>query len=75
MQDGHSSKTQGRAPRRGWGRAGAPQLPVGTSPGWGLVSCLPAVSLADPFTNSFFSLGCFFVQVGVPPGPGFGCWL
>lgn len=40
----------------GQGRGLGQQLLVDTSPGWGLVLCLPALSLADHITNIFFFL-------------------
>lgn len=70
MQDGHSTKTRGRAPRhscawlgQGWGLG--QQLPVDTSPGWGLVLCLPALSLAHHITNIFSLRG-----LHLPPSRG-----
>lgn len=54
MQDGHTSKTQGRSLSCGQVRAGA-AAPCGHQPRLGFVLHLLALSLTVPFTNTFFS--------------------
>lgn len=48
------------------------QVPVDTSPAWGLGSCLPAPSHADPFTNTFISLRGLHLP---PSGGSSAAWI